>query len=62
MTEDPRCGRCGAPLKTFTVKVPVYIEHQTIEGAFAGREPIKVLARYDEEQEIADCPRCTGAY
>ena len=62
MTQDPRCGRCGAPLKTVTVKVPVYIEHQSAERAARGEPPEKVLARYDEEQEVSDCPRCTGSY
>jgi hypothetical protein len=58
--DDPRCPRCGAPLRTETVKVPVYLDHmQMVDGKV---EETKVLARYDERQEVSDCVRCTGAY
>jgi hypothetical protein len=58
--EDPRCPRCGTPLKIETVKVPVYLDHmQMVDGKL---EETQVLARYDEHQEVSDCPRCQGAY
>jgi len=49
MTADPTCSRCGGPLKVVRVKVPV----RSADGA---------TVRYEEREEIADCPRCTGGY
>lgn len=59
---DPRCPMCAMPLKTVSVQVPVYLEHQTAERATAGLPPEKILARYDTEEDVQDCPRCQGAY
>lgn len=62
MTEqhESRCHRCGSPLRTVTVKVPVYLDHMAIVNGKL--EEQRVLARYDEQEETADCVRCTGAY
>lgn len=54
------CDFCGQPLKEVRVKVPVYLGHQTMTED--GIKTEKVLARYDEEIDFADCPRCTGGY
>lgn len=58
MSDDPKCSRCGAPLRTVTVKVPVYSYYQ--KGT--DDRPVQVLERYEEREEVADCIRCTGAY
>ena len=52
------CQSCGAPLKEVRVKKPVYFEHLTMTDE--GVKSEKILARYEEETEFADCPRCTG--
>lgn len=57
MNDDPRCHHRGAPLKTVRVRVPVWIEHQQMVNGEV--ETTRVPARYDEEDEVADCPRCT---
>ena len=58
--EEGRCPRCGTPLRQETVKKPVYLDHlSVVDGEI--RED-RVLARYEEEIEWSDCPRCTGAY
>lgn len=54
------CHRCRAELKEVKVQVPVYVEHQVMTEE--GIKTERVLARYDEETDYADCPRCTGAY
>ena len=62
MTEqqESRCHRCGTPLRTVIVKVPVYLDHEVMTEN--GIEAQRVRARYDEREETADCVRCTGAY
>jgi len=54
------CNRCGAPLKEVKVRKPVYLEHQKMTEN--GIETERVLVRYEEETDYADCPRCTGGY
>lgn len=56
--EDPRCPRCGAPLRTETVKVPV---KKWITNEVTGK-PEHVFDRYEDRQEVSDCIRCQGAY
>lgn len=56
---DHTCPRCGAPLKVETVQIPVYVGHTRI-GEDQPYE--QVIARYDEEEQVSDCVRCTGAY
>ena len=61
MNDEPRCPRCGTELKTVTVKVPKkpeIIVHDQEDGGGLESEPMG----YEERQEIADCPRCTGGY
>lgn len=53
-----KCPTCGDELKTIMVLVPVYEEMPTGGGG----TPINVLLRYDEEEQVCDCPRCNGAY
>lgn len=57
MQDDPRCQRCGSPLRVERVQVPVYIDTPTSGGGYA-----QVLARYETREEVSDCPRCHGAY
>lgn len=54
---DHRCPRCGAPLRVERVQVPVYLDTPTVHDPHA-----RVLLRYDEREEVSDCPRCMGAY
>lgn len=56
---DHTCPRCGALLKIETVKIPVYVGRTNI----GEDEPIEQhVVRYDEEEQVSDCVRCTGAY
>lgn len=57
MQDDPRCQRCGSPLRVERVQVPVYIDTPTSGGGY-----VQVLARYETREEVSDCPRCHGAY
>lgn len=54
------CPMCGDELKVITVRVPVYLDHRYFENGEI-RE-MQVLTRYDEFEEVCDCPRCQGAY
>ena len=56
LPDDPKCPRCGCALKIKTVRVPVYGDDARCGG---GSLPIE---RYEEREEVSDCPRCTGAY
>lgn len=59
---EPRCPRCGAELKIEKVKVPVRGEpiiHDIEDGG--GMESGEII-RYEEREEVSDCPRCHGAY
>lgn len=58
---DHRCARCGTTLKTETVQVPVYLDLDTSETPATGKVE-RVLARYEDHEEVSDCPRCQGAY
>lgn len=60
--EEPKCPRCGSALKTITVSVPVYTDHQTSQRELVGAPPLHSLIRYDQKEDIADCARCFGAY
>lgn len=60
--EDHKCRRCGHPLKVVTVTVPVYAEHQTAQREAIGAPPLRSLIGYKEQDELADCARCFGAY
>lgn len=60
MSDDPRCGRCGTPLKTETVKVPIYKEEPFL--AEGGIYRLGVVDRYEDREEVSDCVRCTGSY
>lgn len=51
--QQTRCARCGTPLKTVTVRVPVTVDAQDAPVSFT---------RYEEREELADCERCTGGY
>lgn len=62
MINDPRCPRCGGLLKIMQVQVPVWTEQQTAQRQLVGAPPMRTLAGYEEKEEAADCPRCTGAY
>lgn len=55
--KEHRCPRCGTPLKVLVVQVPVYADTPTANDPFA-----RVLLRYEEQEEVSDCHRCTGAY
>lgn len=58
MSDNPKCGRCGTPLRMENVKVPVtkiIINEVT-------QKPETVFDRYEDRQEPSDCPRCTGSY
>ena len=60
MKESNHCPRCGGYLPTVTVRVPVYLDHMSMEN---GRLiEVRVIARYEEREEVAECVRCTGAY
>lgn len=56
--QDQRCSKCGAPLRTETVKYPVYLTHWDRETMTSE----EVLAGYESREEVSDCPRCFGAY
>jgi len=60
MTHDPKCNRCGTPLKIVEVKVPVtrgeIVDLDTHPTGFMD------VTHYETREEVADCPRCTGAY
>ena len=51
--QQTRCARCGAVLKIVEVRVPVVVEAQDAPVSFT---------HYETREEVADCPRCTGAY
>lgn len=53
MNTDPRCPRCGTTLKIERVKVLV--------ERHADDAPV-TFHHYEERDEVADCPRCTGSY
>ena len=55
-----KCPTCGDELKTVMVLVPVYLDHLYFENGEIIED--RVLARYDEEEQVCDCPRCTGGY
>lgn len=55
-SEFPTCSRCGATLKVIPVKVPVYRDVETPQGS--RRE----ITGYEWRDEVADCPRCQGAF
>ena len=57
--ENHQCPRCGAPLKVETVQIPVYVGHTLIGG---DKSYERVIARYEEEEQVSDCVRCMGAY
>ena len=57
MTAEHRCPRCGTPLRTETVRVPVYLDTPTVTDPHA-----RVLIRYEDQEEVSDCVRCTGSY
>ena len=59
MTADHKCPRCGNPLKTETVKVPVY---RTTHSAGGGYQSTQEISHYEEREDVSDCVRCTGAY
>ena len=59
-SRDHKCPRCGSYLPTVTVLVPVYLDHMHFEGGEIIEN--RVLTRYDEREEVAECVRCTGAY
>ncbi len=52
------CPICGDELKMIVVRVPVYEEMPTGGGG----TPIDVLVRYEEREDICECPKCKGAY
>lgn len=54
------CDRCGEELKVITVRVPVYLDHMYFKDGEIIEN--RVLTRYDEEEQVCDCPRCHGAY
>ena len=59
--DEPRCPRCGTPLKIETVRVPKKpetIAHDQEDGTGMESEP----QGWEERQEVSDCPRCQGAY
>lgn len=60
--QDHKCPRCGHTLKTVTVQVPVYDEHQTRQREGIGAPPLRSLIGYEDQEELADCIRCLGAY
>ena len=55
---EHKCDRCGDTLKIVPVRKPVY-ENRMVEGQAA---PVRMLVRYEERDDIADCARCFGAY
>ena len=59
-SRDHICPRCGSYLPTVTVRVPVYEEATFLEGSRAVTR--RILARYEEREDVADCVRCTGSY
>jgi hypothetical protein len=60
MTHDPKCNRCGTPLKIVEVKVPV--TRMRVEIDYLAATGSEEVTRYETREEVADCPRCTGAY
>lgn len=56
--QDQRCSKCGAPLRTETVRYPVYVKMWDQETGTMEKVP----AGYETAQEVSDCPRCFGAY
>lgn len=52
------CPICGDELKVITVWVPVY-ERMTARDTCMS---VDVLVRYEEREEVCDCPRCQGGY
>lgn len=58
MTQEHKCCRCGTALKAETVKVLVkkWITNEVT------RKPEYVFDRYEDREEVSDCPRCMGAY
>lgn len=59
MTHDPKCPRCGCTLRIETVKIPVYAVRHYAGGE---RHSHQYIERYEEREEVSDCPRCTGSY
>lgn len=55
---DHKCPRCGMELKVVEVQVPVCVGHLDRNTM---REE-RLIVRYETREEVADCPRCTGAY
>ena len=60
MTAEHLCPRCGTPLRTETVKVPVtkneIVDLDTHPNGFMP------VTRYEDREEVSDCVRCTGSY
>ena len=54
---EHHCQRCGCALRVELVQVPVYLPTPT-----AGNPHLEVLARYEDREEVSDCPRCHGSY
>ena len=59
-SRDHKCPRCGTHLPTVTVRVPVYLDHMHFKDGVIVEN--RILARYEEVEEVAECVRCTGAY
>ncbi len=59
-SRDHKCPRCGGYLATVTVWVPVYLDHMHFEDGEIIEN--RVLTRYEEREEVAECVRCTGGY
>ena len=56
--ETHTCSRCGASLSVVTIQVPIYTEIQ-----FLGElRPDEILAGYEDQDVVSECPRCTGGY
>lgn len=59
---EHRCTRCGTYLPTVTVRVPVFVDVLAHDGTGRDLGATRVIERYGEREEIADCIRCTGSY
>lgn len=62
------CRMCGAELRTIIVRVLVPVEtpctftERSLSPTHVGDGPLFILQKYEEREEVPDCPCYHGAY